>query len=321
MELKQNPEDFIVHEIIDLDKKPGDYLYVEITKKDLNTQDVINEIARILNIQKRSIGFAGNKDKRAITTQYFSLYKVRKDLINKIKINNVRIIPLHYGSRPIFLGALIGNHFKIKYTRPIRGRIRLDNIVNYYGEQRFSSNNKDIGKALLERDFKKACSLINNDKVNNYIKRKSDFIGALRLIDRSLLSLYINAFQAYLWNEVAKRFIKENYKHNIEFEGLYFVEKPRTRVSIPLISFNTKIKNKTIKHYYLDLLRKEGIRFFHYNLPEFSNLISKTSFRPLFTQVKDFRISKDYIEFELPKGSFATIFIKNLEALNNTIKG
>ena len=316
MELKQNPEDFIVHEIIDLDRKPGDYLYVEVTKKDLNTQDVINEICRVLNLQKRSVGFAGNKDKKAITTQYFSLYKVKKDSLSKIKIKDVKITPLHYGSRPIFLGALTGNHFKIRYNKPISRRIRLDSMVNYYGEQRFSSNNKDIGKAMLERNFKKACTLIDNAKVNDYLKRKDDPIGALKIIDRSLLSLYINAFQAYLWNEVAKRFIRENYKHKIEHEGLYFVERPRTRVSIPLISFDAKIKNKTLARYYLELLRREGIRFFHYNLPEFQNLISKTSFRPLFIKVSNFRVYKDFIEFDLPKGSFATIFLKNLEAIS-----
>ncbi len=313
----QNVKDFIVEEIIELDKKPGDYLYVKLIKKNLNTLDVLNKIAETLNIQRSNISFAGNKDKNALTTQYISLYKVRKDQLKKFNMPNVSLIPLHYGSRPVFLGSLIGNHFKIRIDFKIKKRLRFDYLVNYFGEQRFSSNNKDVGKALLLRDFRKACNLINNDKTNNYLKTKpGDFIGALKTIDRSLLSLYINAFQAYIWNEVAKSIIRNMYKKYINYDNLFFIERPKSNFIIPLISYDTIFKNNFIKKYYIDLLNKEKINLSYYFIKEFPNITFKTNSRPLFIKVKSLKIFGEFIEFDLPKGSYATVFISNLKALN-----
>jgi len=311
------PEDFIVDEIIDLDNKPGNYLYVKLVKKNLNTLDIINELSTALKIPRSYIGFAGNKDKHAVTTQYISLYNVKKESLKNFKILNAHLIPLHYGSRPIVLGSLIGNHFKVKVDFKIKRRIRFDYLVNYFGEQRFSSNNKDVGKALLVRDFRKACRLINNDKINNYLKNNpNDYIGALKTLDKYLLSLYVNAFQAYLWNEVAKSIIIKTHKKYIIYENLLFVERPKSNFIIPLISYDTKFKNNFIKDFYIELLKKENISLVNYFIREFPNITFKTSSRPLFVKVKSLKVYKDHIEFDLPKGSFATVFIKNLKALN-----
>ena len=314
-QIKQNPEDFIVEEVINLEKSQGDFLYVKITKKNLNTLDVIQEISKQLKLERKNIGFAGNKDKNAITTQYFSLYKVKIQDIKKIKIQNVNIIPLFYGNRPITLGSLIANNFRIKYS--IRNkRFKMNFLANYYGDQRFSSNNKDIGKAILLKDFRKACNLINNDKIKNHLTKKpSDPIGALKLLDRNLLSLYINSFQSYLWNEVAKTHIKQNNKRVREYENLHFVERPKSNITIPLISFDTNFKNKAIKNLYFNLLRKENVNLQDYYNNPFSYIISKTGYRRLFVKIQNFRIDRDYIEFQLPKGSYATALIKQLEAL------
>ena len=188
-------------------------------------------------------------------------------------------------------------------------------MVNYYGEQRFSSNNPEIGKALLLKNFKKACELINNEKIKDYLKTNNNYVSALKLIDRNLLSLYVNAFQAHLWNEVAKRYIRDNYKRIISCEGLLFVERPKKNIFIPLISVDTRLKQGDIKKYYLDILKREGVTQTDYFIKEFPNLVSDTSSRPLFVKVSNFRLSKDYLEFYLPKGAFATVLMSYLEAL------
>ena len=315
--MENKPEDFIVDELIELDRRSGEYLYVRLVKKNLNTLDVLNAISKSLNIPRSHIGFAGNKDKNALTSQYISLYKVKLSDLKKFKMQNVNLTPLHYGSKPIFLGSSLGNYFKIKIDFKIKRGLRIDYLTNYFGQQRFSSNNKDVGKALLLNDFSKACKLINNDKINYYLKNnKDDFVGALKKLDRTLLSLYINAFQAYLWNEVAKSVIKYNYKHYHIFDNLLFVERPRSSLIIPLISYDTNFKNNVIKKHYFELLRKENINITNYYIKEFPQIVFKTGSRHLFVRVKNFKIHKDFVEFVLPKGAFATVFIKNIKAIN-----
>ena len=86
MKIKENPEDFIVEEVINLEKNPGEYLYIELKKKNWNTLTLINKLVRVLNIPRKFIGFAGSKDKKAITTQYISIFRAKKQDIEKIKI-------------------------------------------------------------------------------------------------------------------------------------------------------------------------------------------------------------------------------------------
>src|SRR3989344_5751746 len=129
MKIKEKPEDFIVEEVINLNKGGGDYSYLRLTKKNWNTLDILNKISIILKIPRKYIGFAGNKDRRAITTQYISVYKVTKEKLEKLNITDANLEFLGYGKTPITLGSLLGNRFKIKLDSPIKKRIRLDYTV------------------------------------------------------------------------------------------------------------------------------------------------------------------------------------------------
>ena len=68
-----------------------------------------------MNIGQKSIGFAGTKDKRAITTQHFSI-KASVDKLSKIDLENIEVDFLHSSIKPIRLGNLVGNKFRIKIT-------------------------------------------------------------------------------------------------------------------------------------------------------------------------------------------------------------
>lgn len=81
--LRKIPEDFEVLEFIEAKTKPhwtwarenkdGRHCIVKITSKNWDTHMLVKELSRRLGIGQRAIGFAGTKDKRAISTQYFSL--------------------------------------------------------------------------------------------------------------------------------------------------------------------------------------------------------------------------------------------------------
>ena len=71
--IKQIPEDFIVKEINDIIlNNDGKYSYFLLKKKNYNTLNAIKAIAKKLKINEKDIGFAGNKDKEAVTKQTIS---------------------------------------------------------------------------------------------------------------------------------------------------------------------------------------------------------------------------------------------------------
>lgn len=308
MILKQKPEDFVVEELIDLDQTPGKYLYVKVKKRNLNTLDIVNMLMRELHIPRRDVSYAGSKDKVAITTQYFSIFNGNVDRLKEINLKDVEITPLHSGSKPISLGSLIGNNFRIKVIENIK---EMNFMVNYFGEQRFSENNAEVGKAILMKDFKLACSLVDNRLVNKHLEKvKTDFIGALQKLDKKLLSLYIHAYQSYLWNEVVKTYLIDG----IKFEGYMFVKEKGKNINIPLVAFDTIFKNKEVEKIYTALLEKENLKLRDFIIRSFPDAMPISTERKLFVDVKDYKREKEYVEFTLPKGSYATIFLKQLES-------
>ena len=79
-QLKQIPEDFIVKEITNIEpKSSGLFVYLKLKKEHLNTLDAIKIIAKKLRIKEKDIGFAGSKDKNALTEQIISLYYSKKE--------------------------------------------------------------------------------------------------------------------------------------------------------------------------------------------------------------------------------------------------
>ena len=81
--LRKVAEDFEVVEFIETGTKPhwiwakenggGRHSIVKITSKNWDTHVLVKELSKRLKISQKAIGFAGTKDKRAVSTQYFSL--------------------------------------------------------------------------------------------------------------------------------------------------------------------------------------------------------------------------------------------------------
>ncbi len=173
-EIKKHPEDFRVIEKSDFTykKQKGGYLVLKITLKNYETHQLSKNLSKNLGISKKRISWAGTKDKKAITTQIFTIQGISKDRINSININNVEIEFLGYSDRPIKLGDLISNEFNIK-IRDISSiedcREKLENTTdeiekfggfpNLFGIQRFGSKrpvSHRVGKKLLKKDYKGA---------------------------------------------------------------------------------------------------------------------------------------------------------------------
>jgi len=153
--LRKKSEDFNVEEVVSIpgrshwiwmqDSSNGKHQIVKIKAKNWDTHVLIKELSRKLNIGQKSIGFAGTKDKRAITTQHFSV-KTSMENLSSVDLENIELEFLHSSVKPIRLGNLVGNKFKIKVTNS-SNRDHINDIFseldgffpNYFGVQRFGA--------------------------------------------------------------------------------------------------------------------------------------------------------------------------------------
>ena len=110
--IKQKPEDFIVTEIMNLKAGDGDYAYYMLKKTDYNTVSALELLSRKFRIPLKSFGFAGNKDRHAVTEQHISIFKGKKEFEN-ISISGIELKYLGNGKEPVSLGTHEGNEFII----------------------------------------------------------------------------------------------------------------------------------------------------------------------------------------------------------------
>ena len=171
--LRSHPEDFYVTEIAEHHYTDGKYLLCKLEKRNWDQQRAVKEIAKRLRISAKRIGFSGTKDKAAVTTQYISIYGVTPEEINALSISDMRLEPCGYMQRPLSLGELQGNHFKIA----VRDLTNVDNpniqmnaiseivkqgIPNYFGIQRFGIKRPithKVGLEILRQDYEEAIAV------------------------------------------------------------------------------------------------------------------------------------------------------------------
>ncbi|WP_297476459.1 tRNA pseudouridine(13) synthase TruD [Thermococcus sp.] len=171
--IKVKPEDFVVME----DPLPSifegrKHAVFILKKRNWDTVSAIKEVAKRAGISHRDIGFAGTKDRKAITYQYISVPSQAKEKVAGVQIRDVELKFVSYG-RFIKLGHLLGNRFRIivrdvdggafERTRAIVRELRENGgFPNYFGYQRFGERrvtNHLIGKLLLQGDFEEAARL------------------------------------------------------------------------------------------------------------------------------------------------------------------
>ena len=172
--LKTLPEDFIVREISDppRQKDKGEYSIATVTARNWETNRMVRLMSRSMGVSRDRIGFAGTKDKRAITTQLMSVYGT-EELWQKVDLKDLKIENIYRGARGIEIGDLIGNDFEISVKNcsmdPSQIRETVDSDIsiikqtggfpNYFGVQRFGAVRPvthRVGERLVRGDIKGA---------------------------------------------------------------------------------------------------------------------------------------------------------------------
>src|SRR4029079_11091478 len=69
-EIRRTPEDFVVEEIpAYLPSGRGEHLFITFRKRGLTTPDAVRSLAQALGVDPNGAGYAGMKDRHAVTTQ------------------------------------------------------------------------------------------------------------------------------------------------------------------------------------------------------------------------------------------------------------
>uniref|UniRef100_A0A7V3RGY6 tRNA pseudouridine(13) synthase TruD n=1 Tax=candidate division WOR-3 bacterium TaxID=2052148 RepID=A0A7V3RGY6_UNCW3 len=147
MKIKVKPEDFTIEEIINPPySKKGNFTLLKLQKRYWNTLDVIDFVARKLNVSKNRFSRAGLKDRYSFAIQYLSF---AGDFDNTVEEKNFTLIPIGKISEPISAKFLKGNKFSVVIRCLTEEEIKkiLDNYLqiekfgfpNYFDEQRFGS--------------------------------------------------------------------------------------------------------------------------------------------------------------------------------------
>ena len=204
MILKQLPEDFVVDELPLFEPSgKGRFAICSLSKKNFNTEDALIVVSKKLSVPRKNIGFAGTKDKVAITTQRISIV-ASKTKVESFLHDDVSLEFLGFHDEPISLGRLMGNKFTIT-VRGLSGfeKVNLDKkIINFFHTQRFQDNNVVIGKFLLKKDYKSAVNILINDfsfgkKIKAHLEKSTnDFVGALKTLPKKILTLYVHTSEA-----------------------------------------------------------------------------------------------------------------------------
>jgi tRNA pseudouridine13 synthase len=176
--IKQHLDDFRVEEI-PLYKADGvgTHCYIKLEKRNFSTMAAADILAKALGRKNIDIGYAGLKDKIAVTTQWFSVEHLDTSRARSMELPaGLKVVEITRHKNKIKRGHLAGNRFIIKIRNPewSRAGASLDEPAknaaaileslaktgapNFFGPQRFGmrQDNHLLGLALItgnDKDF------------------------------------------------------------------------------------------------------------------------------------------------------------------------
>lgn len=200
--LKFLNEDFVVTELpLQLPSGAGEHIWLDIEKNGANTAFVAQQLAAAAGVQEWDVGYAGLKDRYAITRQWFSIYLPKGETpdLTQLQHPEFKVLSQSRHVKKLRPGDLQGNQFRI-VLREVAGdrdsieanlkAVASQGVPNYFGAQRFGfeGGNVEQGRAMLAREI----------RVRN-LKKKGIYLSAVRsFVFNEVLALRI---QQGLWGK------------------------------------------------------------------------------------------------------------------------
>ncbi|NCF62225.1 MAG: tRNA pseudouridine(13) synthase TruD [Gammaproteobacteria bacterium] len=202
--LRVQLEDFRVQELpaVTPDGK-GTHLWLEIEKCNANTDWVAHQLSISAGVPARDVGYAGMKDRRGVTSQWFSvaLQEATNSAWENWSWPDIRILQACLHTRKLKRGTLHGNRFRI-VVRDLKGgieglehhlnRVAATGVPNYFGPQRFGHGGRNVVRGIHW--------LQNGGR-----------------LPRNKKSIYLSAVRSFLFNQVLSRRVeRENWNRMID---------------------------------------------------------------------------------------------------------
>lgn len=193
--IRQLPEDFQVTESISFAPSgEGDHLYLYVQKTSTNTDWVAKQLADLAGLKAVDVGYAGLKDRHAITRQWFSLHMPNQAEPDWHQLPaEIMILEKKRHNKKLRTGAIEKNRFELR-IRQLEGDLteieqRLQTIKNqgfpnYFGPQRFGNQGANVYKL-------------------------AGMARGKRRMSRTQRALYVSAGRSYLFNQVLTERVKQ----------------------------------------------------------------------------------------------------------------
>ncbi len=248
----------------------GQHNWALVEKINRNTISVAKEIARYGRISYRDVGYAGLKDKNARTVQWFSSPGPIPPAGR-----GFRALLVRRSSKKLKRGNLLGNWFSIEadVTPPF-----VESFPNFFGPQRFSTNNHIIGRLLISGERERALRMMREQSIP---------------LERRYFQLMEDAYVSYLFNRV----LSLRLEHPEPVEGDIMSRHGPTG---PIFGKKMSFAGGRQGELERKVLEEEGL--------ELSDFPGTGTRRPLFIKPlwsRGFR-------FFLPRGSYATALLREI---------
>ncbi len=359
--IKERPEDFIVEEINELGiaevlllrgmKAPlepegsGEFLWVVMEKRDWDTVDAVTRLARILNISRKSVGFAGTKDKRALTAQWISLRGVRWRDLRSLELRDMAFHTPVYMRGRLRLGHLFENRFTVR-IRGAKGEVpRITTFPNYFAHQRFGSYrfvSHIVGRHIVRGEWESAVRAYLTysspyeppetvDARRRLQDEWGDWESALKYFPKrlrperqilmslakgksyesALRSLHPRSFSLFIHayqSYLTNVMISYRLEHGVRAEEGDILLKGTPTAMIP--GYRSKFAGGVQGEIEREVLEDEGVDLECFR--RFKRFGSEGGRRKILASARDFTVRGDSIRFVLEKGSYATALLREI---------
>jgi len=309
-------EDFVVTEIPNFHPTgAGLHAYAFVEKQGLTTHDVVSAL-RDRGVGFNDVGFAGQKDKQAVTRQWFSVpERFAAELESLDEVEGVRVLETSRHVTKLATGHLKSNRFEITVREPVPewqsraeaviAELESGGLPNYFGPQRFGRFNSNVIDALR---------LLRGERVPG---------------GRGLHRFFMSALQSHLFNWNLKRRIELGHyaeivsgdraqKHDtggmfvVDDAGLETLRSQRLEISAVLPLYGRKVRGngadagaieqETLDHFSLTRADLRGVARGNWRISRV--LVSDIALTP---------VDDGYlVSFTLPSGSYATCLLREL---------
>ena len=313
--VKSVPEDFVViEEPLYAPTGEGDHLFVRVRKRDVDHETMLRRFVKALDVSRSDIGYAGTKDRRAITEQWISVPRRAAEALERFEHPAIEVLEAVAHPNKLRRGHLKLNRFNCLLrgasgppTEAFVRRIEAQGIPNFYDSQRFGR-----GAATAIAGLK-------------YLRGEVETVSS-----RSLLRLQLSAVQSLGFNHILSARLEEGLLHQPllgdlaqvrRSGGIFWVDdvaEVRSRISEGEVELTGPMLGAKVKQ-----AREEGGAFeserlgdLGLNAEMFSSLkkLAPGSRRPLVIRPSALNISEVdegiRVEFSLPPGAYATLILR-----------